>query len=114
MDKETFLRACETIIEHDNRLRRINDYLREDDYENGDGMFSYLPSTDGSLRGLAIYLLSAACGLKEYSGLISYYFNECLTMEDGGSQTNPDGTFFPLKTPEDLWAAVEHEMKENR
>jgi hypothetical protein len=112
MDRETFIRACNTIIEHDKRLRRINDFLSKDDYENGEGMFTYLPSTDTKLRILSIELLSAACGLREESGLIEYYFNECLTMKGGGSQTNPDGTFFKLETPEDLWAAVEHEMKQ--
>ena len=109
MDRETFLRACWTILEHDSRLDRINRYLREDDAAFGEGMFSYLPSTDTKLRRLTIQLLSAACGLKPDSGLIEYYFDECLTMKDGGSQTYPDGTHFKLRTTEDLWVAVEFE-----
>lgn len=112
MNESEFHAACRTIMEHDSRLDSINKFLRDDDRENGEGMFTYLPETSARLRRLAIDLLSIACGLEPKGGIIEYFFDECLTMKDGGSIKHPNGTTFKLQTVDDLWLAVQYEMEQ--
>lgn len=110
MEKADFIAACETIIAHDKRIDRIDKFLREDDAENGGGMFTYLPSTSDKIRRLTINLLTLAAGLPIGDSTVSYFFDECLRMKDGGVVAYSDGTEWRIRTPEDLWNAVSHEI----
>lgn len=109
LSEVVFKEYCQTIVAHDARIASIDRWLRDEDAENGEGLFTALPATSVALRRATIRLLSLAAGLGPESSTVEYYFDECLSMRSGGLMRFSDGAKFAMITIDDLWRVVEYE-----
>ncbi len=109
LSEADFFAACNVILAHDERLDRVDRFLRDDDRDNGDGIFTYLPDLSGKLRRQTIKLIEIAAGLLPGDSVVTYFFDECRTMKGGGRINYPNGASFKVETLDDVWAVILHE-----
>lgn len=107
MDKQDYLDAVQVLIDHDNMVKRCRDVSSGLAREVGDDFGGIAITPQSGLRDGYIRLIQSAAGDAE--GITDYLIHEAMNMADGGSVSYQDGTEFPIRTPEDVWAALEHE-----